>query len=77
MKLEATGKVPQPRSYHAATVAGGKLYVFGGCGVGGRLNELHAYDPASNEWRQLPSSDAVPVCTAGTLAKAAGLSCCT
>ena len=37
------------------------LYVFGGCGTGGRLNELHCYDPVSNTWAQLPSSDAVPV----------------
>jgi hypothetical protein len=59
-KLEPTGNVPQPRSYHAAAVAADKLYVFGGCGSDGRLNELHAYDPASNEWQQLPASDAVP-----------------
>ena len=55
--------MPQPRSYHAAAVASGRLYVFGGCGADGRLNELHAYDPATNEWQQLPASQAVPVRT--------------
>lgn len=60
-KFEAAGSVPQPRSYHVAAAIAGKLYVFGGCGADGRLNELHAYDPASNEWQQLPASDAVPV----------------
>ena len=66
-KLEATGSIPQPRSYHAAAVASGMLYVFGGCGADGRLNELHAYDPAGNQWQQLPASDAVPVGAAGEL----------
>jgi N-acetylneuraminic acid mutarotase len=64
-KLEAAGSVPQPRSYHAAAAVAGRLYVFGGCGSDGRLNELHAYDPAGNEWRQLPASNAVPVRGAG------------
>ena len=55
--------MPQPRSYNAAAVASGRLYVFGGCGADGRLNELHAYDSATNEWQQLPASQAVPVRT--------------
>lgn len=61
MKLDSMGDVPQARSFHVATAAGGKLYVFGGCGAGGRLNELHSYDPESNAWQQLPASDAVAV----------------
>jgi N-acetylneuraminic acid mutarotase len=32
--------VPPARSYHTMTAAGGKLYVFGGCGASGRLNDL-------------------------------------
>ncbi|KAL4430939.1 hypothetical protein ABPG75_006195 [Micractinium tetrahymenae] len=52
---------PPARSYHAMAAAGGKLYLFGGCGAGsaGRLNDLWEFDPASLAWRQLPSSDAI------------------
>ncbi len=54
---------PPRRSYAAAASAGGKLYIFGGCGEGctGRLNDLWEFDPAANRWRQLPSSDAIKV----------------
>ena len=57
----STAVAPPPRSYAAATAAGGKLYVFGGCGAGtaGRLNDLWEFDPAARAWRQLPSSDAI------------------
>ncbi|PRW58177.1 nitrile-specifier 5-like [Chlorella sorokiniana] len=60
--VEPVGETrPPKRSYAAATSAGGKLYVFGGCGEGssGRLNDLWQFDPATNRWRQLPSSDAI------------------
>lgn len=59
--LDAAGQVPQARSYHVAATAGGAFYAFGGCGAGSRLNELHRYDPATNAWKHLPSSDAVLV----------------
>lgn len=42
------------------TSAGGKLYVFGGCGTfghSGRMNDLHMFDPETSIWTQLPSSD--------------------
>ncbi len=35
---------------------GTKLYVFGGCGEAGRLNDLHCYDTETGAWQQLPSS---------------------
>jgi hypothetical protein len=50
---------PPARSYHTMAAAGGKLYVFGGCGINGRLNDLHEFDPSTNSWRQLPSPDSV------------------
>lgn len=54
---------PPARSYHAMAAAGGKLYLFGGCGTGsmGRLSDLWEFDPAASAWRQLPSSDAIKV----------------
>lgn len=59
---------PPKRSYAAAASAGGKLYMFGGCGEGctGRLNDLWEFCPAANRWRQLPSSDAIKVGRAGS-----------
>ena len=55
------GDVPCPRSFHVATAARGKLYVFGGCGPAdaGRLADLHEYDVASKTWTKLPGSDAI------------------
>ncbi|TVU10944.1 hypothetical protein EJB05_44500 [Eragrostis curvula] len=51
---------PPHRSYHSmvADDAAGRVYVFGGCGDAGRLNDLWAYDVAGGgggRWEQLPS----------------------
>ena len=43
-QMEGHGSVPEPRSFHAATAIGDKLFVFGGCGAKGRLADLHQYD---------------------------------
>jgi N-acetylneuraminic acid mutarotase len=43
-QMEGHGSVPEPRSFHAATAIGDKLFVFGGCGAKGRLADLHEYD---------------------------------
>lgn len=53
-EVAGSGDVPEARSYHAACAAGGKLYVFGGCGAGGRLADLHEFDPATGAWTRLP-----------------------
>jgi hypothetical protein len=55
----STPVAPPARSYHAMAAAGGKLYVFGGCGASGRLADLWCCDPASGAWRQLPGCGAV------------------
>jgi N-acetylneuraminic acid mutarotase len=46
---------PPHRSYHSMAEGGGRVYVFGGCGNAGRLNDLWAYDVAVGRWEQLPS----------------------
>ncbi|KAL6863815.1 hypothetical protein ACP4OV_016718 [Aristida adscensionis] len=48
---------PPRRSYHSmvADADAGRVYVFGGCGEAGRLNDLWAYDVAGGRWEQLPS----------------------
>ena len=54
-EVHASGTAPEPRSYHAAASSGSNLYIFGGCGADGRLNDLHCYDTKSNTWRALPT----------------------
>lgn len=54
--VEHTGEVPCPRSFHAATSVGSKMYVFGGCGESGRLADLHEYCSESRTWRRLPDA---------------------
>ena len=51
----SAGSPPSARSFHASAAAGSKLYVFGGCGAGVRLADLHEFDTASGAWKQLPS----------------------
>lgn len=46
---------PSARSFHAATSVGDKMYVFGGCGVDGRLADLHEYCTTARRWTVLPS----------------------
>ncbi|WIA40680.1 hypothetical protein OEZ86_004378 [Tetradesmus obliquus] len=55
----STPAAPPARSYHAMATAGGKLYVFGGCGAAGRLADLWRYDPATGAWQQLPGCESV------------------
>ena len=61
-EVHAAGAAPQPRSYHAsASSSDGKLYIFGGCGAEGRLNDLHCYDVKTNTWEALPASPNIKV----------------
>ncbi|CAK9151865.1 unnamed protein product [Ilex paraguariensis] len=45
---------PAHRSYHSTTADDRRLYVFGGCGVSGRLNDLWAYDVVDQKWLKFP-----------------------
>ena len=55
-QVNQAGPLPSPRSFHKMVSAGGKLYVFGGCPAEGRLADLHAYDPATETWAALETS---------------------
>jgi N-acetylneuraminic acid mutarotase len=46
---------PPHRSYHSTTADVSKVYIFGGCGVAGRLNDLWAYDVVDQKWSQYPN----------------------
>ncbi|KAL6952860.1 hypothetical protein U1Q18_001037 [Sarracenia purpurea var. burkii] len=45
---------PAHRSYHSSTADDRRVYVFGGCGVTGRLNDLWAYDVIEKTWIKFP-----------------------
>lgn len=58
--VQCTGEtIPAARSFHKMTAANGILYVFGGCGVSGRLADLYSFDANSNTWTALPSCDRI------------------
>lgn len=46
---------PAHRSYHSMTADDCNAYIFGGCGVSGRLNDLWAYNVIDKKWIQYPS----------------------
>jgi N-acetylneuraminic acid mutarotase len=47
---------PQQRSYHAAAVVNGKIYVIGGAGPDNKpVPSVHVYDPATGTWAALAS----------------------
>lgn len=45
---------PANRSYHSIVADDRRLYIFGGCGVAGRLNDLWAYDAIDQVWVKFP-----------------------
>lgn len=47
---------PEPRSFHRMTAVGADLFVFGGCGAGGRFADLHKFDTATRAWTPLGTS---------------------
>mmetsp|Transcript_6975 Transcript_6975/g.7981 ORF Transcript_6975/g.7981 Transcript_6975/m.7981 type:complete len:365 (-) Transcript_6975:50-1144(-) len=49
-------KGPGPRSFHKMIAVGTDLYVFGGCGTGGRLADLYKFDTLQNKWEELGES---------------------
>lgn len=48
--------IPEARSFHKMIAVGTNIYMFGGCGSSGRLNDLWKFDTISNKWTNLGSS---------------------
>lgn len=46
---------PPHRSYHSMTADERNVYVFGGCGNAGRLNDLWSYDIVNKVWIEFPA----------------------
>lgn len=45
---------PPFRSYHSMTCDDQSVYIFGGCGLTGRLNDLWAYNVVTRSWVEFP-----------------------
>ncbi|KAL6075714.1 Nitrile-specifier protein 5 [Balamuthia mandrillaris] len=74
-KLASTSRTPAPRSYHCSVALGKDVYVFGGCGQSGRMNDLWRFDTANNVWEEVtlaPSSAPAPSPRGGPALCAAG-----
>ncbi|CAG8588535.1 7687_t:CDS:2 [Ambispora gerdemannii] len=54
-----TDPPPIARSYHAMTASQTHLYIYGGCPVSGRLNDLYSYNPLTSRWTTLPASTGI------------------
>ena len=68
-QITDTGAGPAARFGHNAVWAPGiGLVVFAGQGPNGFFNDLWAYDPDANAWKQLPASGATPVSRYGSCA---------
>lgn len=53
--LLSSGDVgPAHRSYHSVAADQRRVFVFGGCGESGRLNDLWAYGVVDNKWMKFP-----------------------
>ena len=61
-QVTPSGASPAARFGHNAVWASGiGLVIFAGQAGSDFFNDLWAYDPGSNAWRQLPASGAIPV----------------
>ena len=57
ISVPSSGSVPSPRSFHKMVSVGKKLYIFGGCGAGGRMADLHCYDVETKSWTALSTGN--------------------
>lgn len=53
--LSTANAGPPHRSYHSMTADDRRVYIFGGCGVSGRLNDLWAFDVVDQKWIKYPT----------------------
>jgi hypothetical protein len=60
-EIKTSNDAPCARSFHcmAASAAGDTLYLFGGCGVSGRLSDVHRLNLETMTWEELIHSDKI------------------
>ncbi|KAI9177747.1 hypothetical protein LWI28_018795 [Acer negundo] len=56
---------PLHRSYHSTAADERHVYIFGGCGVTGRLNDLWAFDVVDQKWIEYPTAGDSCKCRGG------------
>eukprot|EP00986_Skeletonema_menzelii_P007805 scaffold3105_cov213-Skeletonema_menzelii.AAC.7 len=56
-QINASSSIPSARSFHKMIAIGTNLYMFGGCGADGRLNDLWKFDTLTYKWTQLGVSN--------------------
>jgi len=55
-EIKQEGTIPEARSFHKMITIGNNLYLFGGVGANGRLNDLWKFDTTNDKWTSLGSS---------------------
>ena len=59
-RLNAKGRTPGRRSGAASVMVGTKLYIFGGYGGNGRLDDFFCYDLEQKSWTKIESTGDAP-----------------
>ena len=57
INASSSSSIPSARSFHKMIAIGTNLYMFGGCGADGRLNDLWKFDTLTYKWTQLGVSN--------------------
>lgn len=55
-EIKQEGDIPEARSFHKMITIGTCLYLFGGVGANGRLNDLWKFDTINDKWTSLGNS---------------------
>lgn len=55
-EVTPAGDLPEARSFHKMIAISTDLYMFGGCGISGRLNDLWKFDTVTEVWTNLGCS---------------------
>jgi len=55
-EIKQEGNIPEARSFHKMIAIGSDLYLFGGVGGNGRLNDLWKFDTTTDKWTSLGNS---------------------
>lgn len=59
-EVRTTGQQPEPRTNHAMTCIGTRIYVFGGEGENGLLNDLYLFNMGNKTWQKMPTGRLTP-----------------
>mmetsp|Transcript_32071 Transcript_32071/g.108930 ORF Transcript_32071/g.108930 Transcript_32071/m.108930 type:complete len:99 (-) Transcript_32071:565-861(-) len=66
-QVKSSGSSPSPRSGAASVIVGSHMYIFGGYGGGGRLDDFHCFDLDNTIWSRVEPSSGSCSSVHGTL----------